>query len=384
VSAATLPDSGQRAGRAREAGLAERVFRVRESGIVVVLVVFVAVTTAVRPRFLDASNIQFVLVDTATFALLALGETMVVISRNVDLSVGSVVGLSAYLSASLFKDHPGIPIPVVFLAGLGIGLACGVANGVMVAVGRVPSLVVTLATLYIIRGIDILIVGGNEVDASSLPDAFINIPKDTVAGIPVIAIAVAVVIAIGAYYLRTYRSGRDLYAIGSNPEAGRLAGLPVGRRVLVAFAVSGAIAGVAGVLWASQFPTINSTAGNGYELQVVSAVVVGGVAIFGGSGTATGAALGALLLTTINSALYVLGISSFWDQAIWGFLLLVAIALDQTITERLTNALRSRKPGSRKPRSRGQGPGSRGPRRQGTAKPGLTSSPSSTTGTRNA
>ena len=375
MSAATqTTGSGQRAGRARDAGLAERVFRIRESGILVVLVLFVAVTTAVRPRFLDAANIQFVLVDTATFALLALGQTMVVIARHVDMSVGSVVGLSAYLSASLFKDHPGIPIPVVFLAGLGIGLACGIANGIMVAAGRVPSLVVTLATLYIIRGIDILIVGGNEVDASSLPDSFINISKDTVAGIPVLAIAVAAVIAIGSYYLRTYRSGRDLYAIGSNPDAARLAGLKVGRRVFTAFAVSGAIAGVAGVLWSSQYPTINSTAGTGYELQVVSAVVVGGVAIFGGSGTATGAALGALLLTTINSALYVLGISSFWDQAIWGFLLLVAIALDQTITERLTSALRSRRPR---------------PPRQGAARPGLTSpqvgpqtSPQTGTGTR--
>jgi rhamnose transport system permease protein len=375
VSAAALPGSGQRVDRARDAGLAERVFRIRETGIVAVLVIFVAVTTAIRPRFLDVSNIQFVLVDTATFALLALGETMVVISRNVDLSVGSVVGLSAYLSASLFSGHPGIPIPLVFLAGLGIGLACGIANGVMVAVGRVPSLVVTLATLYIIRGIDILIVGGNEVDASSLPNAFINIPKDTVLGIPDLAIAVAVVIAAGTYYLRTYRSGRDLYAIGSNPDAARLAGLPVGRRLLVAFAVSGAIAGVAGVLWGSQYPTINSTAGTGYELQVVSAVVVGGVAIFGGSGTATGAAIGALLLTTINSALYVLGISSFWDQAIWGFLLLVAIALDQTITERLTSALRSRKPGLRKP-----APGEPGPGKPGTSKPGTSqsSAPSST------
>ncbi len=371
MSAATLPGSSEQVDRARETGLAERVFRVRESGIVAVLIIFVAVTTAIRPRFLDASNIQFVLVDTATFALLALGETMVVISRNVDLSVGSVVGLSAYLSAKLFADHPGIPIPVVFLAGLGIGLACGVANGVMVAVGRVPSLVVTLATLYIIRGIDILIVGGNEVDASSLPNAFINIPKDTIGGIPDIAIAVAVVVAVGAYYLRTYRSGRDLYAIGSNPDAARLAGLPVGRRLLVAFAVSGAIAGVAGVLWGSQYPTINSTAGTGYELQVVSAVVVGGVAIFGGSGSAAGAAIGALLLTTINSALYVLGISSFWDQAIWGFLLLVAIALDQTITERLTAALRSRKPGTRKP-----GAGKPGkPEKPGTSQP---SAPSST------
>jgi rhamnose transport system permease protein len=321
-------------------GLAERVFRIRESGILAVLIVFVAVTAAVQHRFLGSANIQFVLVDTAGFALLALGETMVVLTRNVDLSVGSVVGLSAYLSADLFAQHPGISIPVVFVAGLGIGLACGTANGIMVAVGRVPSLVVTLATLYIIRGIDILIVGGNEVDASSLPSSFLDIPKDTTVGIPDIAIAVAVLIGLGWYYLRTFRSGRDLYAIGSNPGAARLAGLPVRRRVLGAFAVSGAIAGLAGVLWGAQYGTINSTAGTGYELQVVSAVVVGGVAIFGGSGSVIGAGLGALLLATISSALYVLGISPFWDQAIWGFLLLLAISLDQTITERLTSALR--------------------------------------------
>ena len=147
MRAAILPSRQQQPDRVRQSGLAERVFRIRESGILVVLVVFVAVTTLVKHRFLDASNIQFILVDTTVFALLALGETMVVISRNVDLSVGSVVGLSAYLSTDLFAQHPGIPIPVVFLAGLGIGLACGVANGIMVAVGRVPSLVVTLATL---------------------------------------------------------------------------------------------------------------------------------------------------------------------------------------------------------------------------------------------
>jgi len=372
VSAATLPDSEQRASGAADASLAERVFRIRESGILAVLIVFVGVTTAVQHRFLDTANIQFMLVDTTTFALLALGETLVVISRNVDLSVGSVLGLSAYLSANLFAQHPNMSIPVVFLAGLGIGLACGIANGLMVAGGRVPSLVVTLATLYIIRGIDILIVGGNEVDASSLPNAFLDIPKDTIGGIPDIAIAVALIIAIGAYYLRTFRSGRDLYAIGSNPDAARLAGLPVGRRVFTAFAVSGAIAGVAGVLWSAQYGTINSTAGTGYELQVVSAVVVGGVAIFGGSGSVTGAAIGALLLTTISSALYVLGISSFWDQAIWGFLLLVAIALDQTITERLTNALRSRKPGSRKPGSARPGFRKPGARKPAIESPGTT------------
>jgi rhamnose transport system permease protein len=329
--------------RTGSAALAERVFRIRESGIVVVLAVFVAITAAVQPRFLSATNIQFVLVDTTVFALLALGETMVVISRNVDLSIGSVLGLSAYASANLFGTHPGIPIPVVFLAGLGIGLACGLANGIMVAAGRVPSLVVTLATLYIIRGIDILLFSGKQVVESTLPNAFLQIPRSTTGGIPDVAIAVAVVIGIGAYYLRTYRSGRELYAIGSNPEAARLAGIPVGRRVFTAFAISGGIAGVAGVLWAAQYGTIDSSAGTGYELQAISAVVVGGVAIFGGSGSVIGAALGALLLSTITTALYVLGISPFWDQAIWGFLLIVAIALDKTITVRLTSALRKRR-----------------------------------------
>ena len=327
-------------------GLAERVFRIRESGIVVVLALFVAVTAGLQHRFLSASNVQFVLVNTVIFALLALGETMVVVARHVDLSVGSVLGMSAYLSASLFGSHHGIPIPVVFLAGLGIGLGWGILNGLLVSVGRVPSLVVTLASLYIIRGVDILIVGGSMVTANTLPRSFTDIPKETVLGIPYVAIVVAVVVAAGAYYLRTYRSGRDLYAIGSNPDAAKLAGIPMGRRVFMAFALSGAIAGVAGVLWGAQYGTINSTAGTGYELQVVSAVVVGGVAIFGGSGSVAGAALGALLLSTISSALYVLGISPFWDQAIWGFLLLLAIALDQTITERLTSALRRRNPRS--------------------------------------
>jgi len=325
--------------------LTERVFRVRESGIIVVWIVFVAITVSIEPRFASQQEAQFILANTTIFALLALGETMVIISRNVDLSIGSVVGLSAYVSANLFGKIHGIPIVVVFLVGLGIGLAVGVANGFMVAIGRVPSLVVTLATLYIVRGLDILIVGGNEVVAQTLPNAFIQIPRAGVYGVPYLAIVIAVVIGVGAYYLRSYRSGRELYAIGSNPEAARLAGIRVGRRVFTAFAVSGAIAGVAGVLWAAQSQTIDSNAGTGYELTVIASVVVGGVAIFGGSGSAVGAAIGALLLQTINSALYVLGISPFWDQAIAGALLLAAITLDRVISLRLTAALRRRSAG---------------------------------------
>jgi rhamnose transport system permease protein len=345
---ATLSGQADTVGEPAASGsrrLTDRVFRIRESGIIAVLVVFVAVTASVQPRFLSSGNIQFILVNTTVFALLALGETMVVVSRNVDLSIGSVLGLSAYVSAGLFGQVHGIPIPVVFLTGLGIGLACGIANGLMVSIGRVPSLVVTLATLYIVRGIDILVVGGNEVIAQTLPDGFTQLPRAGLGGVPYLAIVIAAVIGAGAYYLRSFRSGRELYAIGSNPDAARLAGIGVGKRVFTAFAVSGAIAGLAGVLWAAQYQTIDSTAGTGYELQVIAAVVVGGVAIFGGSGSAVGAAIGALLLQTISSALNVLGIPPLWIQAIAGFLLLLAITLDRAISVRLLTSLRVRSSG---------------------------------------
>jgi rhamnose transport system permease protein len=336
------PGSAAAAASTGAGRLVDLVFRIREFGIVAVLALLVIVTTTIQPRFLSMQEFRFVTINTTVYALLAIGETMVVLTRNVDLSVGSVLGLSAYLSANLFGTHPGISIVAVFAVGAGIGVACGIANGLLTTVGRVPSLVVTLASLYIIRGIDTWRVGGGEVVASSLPNGFLNIPQATIAGIPDLVIVVAFAVALVAYYLRSFRSGRELYAIGSNPDAAQLAGIPIARRVFTVFVVSGALAGIAGVLWASQYGTIDSTAGTGYELTVITAVVVGGVAIFGGSGSVVGAALGALLLNTINSALYVLGISAFWDQAIAGLLLISAITIDQLIKVQVTAALRRR------------------------------------------
>jgi rhamnose transport system permease protein len=323
--------------------LVDFVLRARTFGIVGVLALFVLISTAIQPRFLQADNIRFILATTALYALVSVGETFVVITRNVDLSVGSVVGLSAYVSANMFQVHHGIPIPVVFLVGLAVGLACGVVTGIITAVGRVPSLVVTLAMLYIIRGVDTIIVGSGQVVANALPNSFINIFHATFLGIPDIAIAVAIVVAIAAYYLRSFRSGRELYAMGSDPDAARLGGIPIGRRIFGAFVLSGALAGLGGVLWATQYNTIDATAATGLELQVIAAVVVGGVAIFGGSGSVVGAALGALLLQTISSALNVLGVPSLWTMAISGFLLLVAITLDRAIQLRLAAALRRRR-----------------------------------------
>jgi rhamnose transport system permease protein len=333
--------------RVRSVRLTDIVFRLRAYGIVAALILLILVATAMEPRFLSGQEVNIVLGNWTILALLTLGEAMVIITRNVDLSIGAVLGLSAYTSGTMFGHLHGVSsttaIVIAFLVGIGIGIACGVVNGALTTIGRIPSLVVTLATLYIIRGIAILIIGGGQVVASSLPDAFFLMSLKSVWHVPYLAIAVAVVIGIGAYYMRSFRSGRDLYAIGSHPDAARLVGIPVGRRVFTAFVVSGGLAGAAGVLWASKYGTLDSTAGSGYELQVIAAVVIGGVAIFGGSGSVIGAALGALLLSTILGALYVVGVSPFWTQAIEGILILVAISIDRLISVQLTASLRKRR-----------------------------------------
>jgi rhamnose transport system permease protein len=329
--------------RASSHHVAELLFRFRELGIVLALVIVVGATTIDNHLFLSATSVQQLLSGAAIVALLAIGETIVVVTRNVDLSIGSVLGISAYAVGVLYRDHPHVPLVVVFVLALGIGAACGVMNGLIVTVARVPSLVVTLGTLYIIRGIDGAWAGGNQVNASMLPESFNKIGYGTVLGVPYLGIIAIVAVGIATYAMRTFRTARDFYAIGSDPAAARLAGIPVGSRVFLAFVLSGGIAGIAGAIWLSYFGSVDAIAGVGYEFQVIAAVVVGGVAIFGGSGTVLGAALGALLLNTIHSALVVVNVSSFWSQAVAGALLVAAIAFDRLIALRVAPALRTRR-----------------------------------------
>ena len=330
-------------GRSRSHAVAEFIFRFRELGIVLALVIVIGATALDNPRFVSKTSLQELLAGASIIALLAIGQTIVIVTRNVDLSIGSVLGISAYAVGITFAHHPDLPMPAVFLVALGIGLVCGIVNGAITTIARVPSLVVTLGTLYVIRGIDAKWAGGNQVNASSLPESFNKIGYGTFLGVPYLGIIAIVAVAIATYALRSFRTGRDFYAIGSNPEAARLAGIPVGRRVFLAFVLSGAIAGLAGAFWLSYFGSVDAIAGAGYEFQVIAAVVVGGVAIFGGSGTVLGAALGALLLNTINSALVVVNVSSTWSSAIAGALLLAAIAFDRLISVRVAPALSTRR-----------------------------------------
>jgi rhamnose transport system permease protein len=321
--------------------LVDTVFRARELSIGGALVLLILCTWLANRSFLDDQGVKDLLLNSSILVLLAVGQSVVVITRNIDLSVGSVVGLTAFACGDFVSDTQHNAL-LVCLLGIGVGVLCGLVSGLLVSFGRVPALVVTLGMLYIIQGLDYWWAHGKQINAANVPDGVLNLGSGSVLGIPYLPLITAAVLAATAYYLRGYRSGRELYAIGSNPEAARLAGIPIRRRVLAAYVFSGAVAGFAGALWLARFGTVVADAANGWELTVVSAVVVGGVAITGGTGSVWGAALGGLLLTTIGSALVVLKVDSFWQQAITGVLLLAAIATDRIVQLRTTSALRKR------------------------------------------
>lgn len=318
------------------------VLRARELSILGALVVLVVGTTIANPRFLSEQGVKDIFLNAAILALLAVGQTIVVVTRNIDLSVGSLTGLAAFATGKLIVDYHQESLPLIVLAGLVLGALVGLLNGLLVSFCRVPALVVTLGMLYVIQGVDYYWAHGEQISAADLPHALLQLGSGSVLGVPYLPLIAAVVMLGVGYYLRSYSSGRECYAIGSNPEAARLAGIPIRRRVMTAYVISGTLAGLAGVMWLARFGTVVADAANGWELKVVSAVVVGGVAIVGGVGSVYGAALGALLLTTIGSVLVVLKVNEFWQDAITGALLLLAISVDRLLARRVDRSLRRR------------------------------------------
>ena len=330
-----------RAMKPHELGAA--AFRLREIGIVIALAAVVIFFGARATNFLTVENWQDIAKNVSIVLVVAVGETMVILTRNIDLSVGSIVGLSGYLVAATLKNYHGIPVEVVALIGIAIGLGLGIVNGLLVAVARIPAIIATLATLAIFRGIDAELTGGENITAYQLPDRFLQLAGSKPAGVPALAwIAIGVAI-VGAATLRWAPWARDFYAIGSNPDAARFAGIPAGRRVITAFALSGALAGLGGFLFASRFPTLDSGAANGFELTVITAVVIGGVNVFGGSGTILGVVIGAVLVATISNGFTLLRLDEFWKIFFNGFAIVAAVTIDALVTKRLQEALRRRR-----------------------------------------
>jgi rhamnose transport system permease protein len=321
-------------------GWAAALFRSREISLVLLIAVLTAVTTALNPRFLSPQSLKDLMLNVSIIALLVLGQTIIILMRQIDLSISSIVGITAFLSGTLFINHPGIPGVAVIVIAVLAGLVLGALNATLIAWGKIPALITTLGTLYIFRGANYAWVHGRQVNAVNIPGSFLAIGTSTFAGIPILTWIVLILLIVFSIGLRRYRAGREYYAIGSNPNAAVLAGINVSRRIATGFIISGAIAGLAGALWLARFGTVDATAAEGIELTVITSTVVGGVAITGGVGTVVGAVLGALLLSVFSSTLVFLRVPSFWQQSFQGAMLLVAIAADAYLAYR--HALRSR------------------------------------------
>ncbi|HET7718033.1 MAG TPA: ABC transporter permease [Bauldia sp.] len=308
--------------------------------LLLLIVVAILIFGSLIDGYYTSRTFNRVASSVAIITVVAVGQTLVVLTRNIDLSVGSIVGCTAYFVGTLLALYNDMTPILAILIAVALGGAMGVVNGLVVAFGRVPSIIVTLGTLAIYRGILIEFSGAKTVTTDSLPMWVVDLPRltlFTVGGLEIRAIvALAVVIVIvfqfGLAYLNV---GRRFYAIGSNPEAAELIGLPVRRLVFIAFVLSGALAGLAGFMTLARFGTITVENGRGLELQVVAAVVVGGVNIFGGSGTVIGAMLGAVMIGTLEQSLFRLQISQFWLDALLGLLILLAVASDAIILNRL-------------------------------------------------
>lgn len=307
----------------------------RELGIALFVLLAFAAASIIEPRFLSPDNLRSILLYIPLIVVIAMGQMMVIISRNIDLSVGSMLGLAAIVVGNLFRDYSEMPVWVAALTAAGVGGLLGLINGALVALLRVPAIIATLGTLTAYRGLVFIYSGGRQVDNNDLPATLIQLSQTSPIGVPWIVLFAIAVAVVTAAWLRYSRAGRQIYAIGSNPTAAVLRGIPVRRVLLLIFTLTGILSGLAGLMFASRFGYVNPvTTGASMELIVISAVVIGGTNVFGGSGTVLGVVLGCLLLGLINVALPMLGVSAFWQLAVYGFAILLAASVDMLVHRR--------------------------------------------------
>lgn len=298
------------------------------AGIIVVLAVVSAFVATQSPSFLTASNWFNILNQMVFLAILAVGMTTVLIARGIDLSVGSVLGLSGGVAAYLMSN--GVPMPIAFVAALAAGTCLGIANGLMITKLGIPDFIATLAMLGFARGL--LYVWTEAIPFRAYMDSFYY----TVGGLtrlfgPVtVPILVALVVAlIVAAVLRWTAFGRHVHGVGSNPEAAKLSGVNVDRVKITVYAISGLLAAVAGILLAGRLTTVQPDMGTGYELTAIAAAVMGGAALSGGKGSVFGAVIGALALTVINNVINILNVEPYWETIVLGVIILLAVAAER-------------------------------------------------------
>jgi rhamnose transport system permease protein len=315
-------------------GLLALFARSREAGISIFILILVVAVTLRAPSFLTIDNFRDILLNISILTIVALAQTMVIITHGIDLSVSSIIGLVAMMVAFVVSQNPEMPVLIPVLLGMALGAVLGTFNGAIITFGNVPPIIATLGTLSIYRGLVFYYSQGTWINSFELPRNFKLLSKGTPLGLPNMVIIALFVAVLVYYFLNHTRTGRDIFAVGSNPDAAQFAGIPKQRIIFLVYVLSGLLSGLAAVLWASRFESAQTNTGLGFELQTVAAAVVGGVSISGGIGTLPGVLLGALLLGIIQNALTLIRISPFWQLAAQGFLILIAVITDKWILSR--------------------------------------------------
>ncbi len=288
------------------------------------IVLFIGLTIA-SPYFLSVGNLSSVIRQTTVITIMAIGMTVVIASAGIDLSVGSMVGLTGVCGAMLISAH--YPTVIALLGAILIGGICGTVNGAAVVLLRIPPFIATLGALGIYRGITLLITGG--IPVANLTHNFGVLANGDVFGIPV-PLFFLVAVAVGVHMILKYtKLGRYAYAIGSNAEAARCSGIRIGLYIGLIYALSGALAGMAGMIEAARLVTGQPTAGDGYELRVIAAVVIGGGSLNGGQGTVIGTVIGSMIMGLLSNGCNLLGISPFLQQVIIGTVIVLAVSFDE-------------------------------------------------------
>ncbi|MCB1518388.1 MAG: ABC transporter permease [Hyphomicrobiaceae bacterium] len=308
----------------------------REAGIAVMIVLFCLAVGVVKPNFLTLNGLRIILLLVPLVMIAAMGQMMVLIARHVDLSIGSTLGFAAMVTGMMFRDMPEIWWPLGFAVAIGTGTLLGLFNGVLITAFRLPSIIVTLGTLNLYRGLTFIISDARQVDRQYIPSALKAMSQTSpIFGIPWIIFMAFGVALLTYWFVMHTRVGRQIYALGSNPEAAPLRGISTNRVTILVFALSGALAGLAGIMYASRWGFVNpSNTGYGFEFQVIAAVVIGGVSINGGVGTVLGTILGVLLLGCVGAALPFLGIPGTSQNAIFGAVILIALLIDRSVRSR--------------------------------------------------
>lgn len=309
--------------------------RFREVGIIVFILILVVAVTLRAPSFLTLNNLTDVLMNISILVIVAMAQTMVILTKGIDLSVSSMIGLVGMMVAFVLRANPDFPVVFSILLGLGLGAILGLFNALVITLGNVPPIIATLGTLSIYRGLIFYYSQGTWINSFELPQSIKLLSKGRALGLPnliYIALLIAIIVFV---FLRYTRLGRNIYAVGSNPDAAEFAGIRPQRIKFIVYLLSGIISGFAAVLWISRFESAQTNTALGFELQTVTAAVVGGVSTSGGVGTIPGVLLGALLLGIIQNALTLIRISPFWQLAAQGLLIIIAVISDKLLSRRI-------------------------------------------------